>query len=51
VETIRRWRNPRGRPGYPAAARLLVTADAGGPQLKTLPELTAYAQEHGIART
>jgi hypothetical protein len=31
VETIRRWWNARGRPDYPAARRLLVTADAGGP--------------------
>ena len=30
VETIRRWWNARGRLDYPAAARLLVTADAGG---------------------
>jgi hypothetical protein len=30
VETIRRWWNARGRLDYPAAGRLLVTADAGG---------------------
>jgi hypothetical protein len=30
VETIRRWWNARGRGDYPAARRLLVTADAGG---------------------
>jgi Rhodopirellula transposase DDE domain len=30
VETIRRWWNARGRADYPAAGRLLVTADAGG---------------------
>jgi hypothetical protein len=30
VETIRRWWNARGRGDYPAAGRLLVTADAGG---------------------
>jgi hypothetical protein len=30
VETIRRWWNARGRHDYPAAGRLLVTADAGG---------------------
>ena len=29
VETIRRWWNARGRLDYPAAARLLVTANAG----------------------
>ena len=30
VETIRRWWNARGQLDYPAAGRLLVTADAGG---------------------
>jgi Rhodopirellula transposase DDE domain len=30
VETIRRWWSARGRLDYPAARRLLVTADAGG---------------------
>jgi hypothetical protein len=30
VESIRRWRDGRGRAGYPAARRLLITADAGG---------------------
>jgi hypothetical protein len=30
VESIRRWWNARGRQDYPAASRLLVTADAGG---------------------
>jgi hypothetical protein len=30
VETIRRWWTARGRLDYPAAGRLLVTADAGG---------------------
>jgi hypothetical protein len=30
VETIRRWWNARGSLDYPAAGRLLVTADAGG---------------------
>jgi hypothetical protein len=30
VETVRRWWNARGRLDYPAARRLLVTADAGG---------------------
>jgi DDE family transposase len=30
VETIRRWWNARGRLDYPAAGRLLITADAGG---------------------
>jgi len=30
VETIRRWWKARGRLDYPAAGRLLITADAGG---------------------
>lgn len=30
VETIRRWWRSMGRPAYPQAARLLITADAGG---------------------
>jgi hypothetical protein len=30
VESIRRWWRARGSPGYPAATRLLITADAGG---------------------
>jgi transposase len=30
VESIRRWWRGRGSAGYPAARRLLVTADAGG---------------------
>jgi hypothetical protein len=30
VESIRRWWNATGRADYPAAGRLLVTADAGG---------------------
>jgi Rhodopirellula transposase DDE domain len=30
VATIRRWLEQTGRVSYPAAARLLVTADAGG---------------------
>jgi len=30
VETIRRWWDARGRADYPAARRLLITADAGG---------------------
>jgi hypothetical protein len=30
VESVRRWWNARGRADYPAAGRLLVTADAGG---------------------
>ena len=30
VESIRRWWNAAGRGDYPAARRLLITADAGG---------------------
>jgi transposase len=30
VESIRRWWHGQGRTGYPAARRLLITADAGG---------------------
>lgn len=30
VETIRRWWRTMGRPTYPEATRLLITADAGG---------------------
>src|SRR6266581_9391022 len=30
VESIRRWWQAVGSPGYPAAGRLLITADAGG---------------------
>jgi DDE family transposase/DDE superfamily endonuclease len=30
VESIRRWWQAAGKPGYPAAGRLLITADAGG---------------------
>jgi Rhodopirellula transposase DDE domain len=30
VESVRRWWNSRGRGDYPAAGRLLVTADGGG---------------------
>jgi transposase len=30
VETIRRWWRTMGRPSYPQATRLLITADAGG---------------------
>ena len=30
MESIRRWWRARGQDGYPAASRLLITADAGG---------------------
>jgi hypothetical protein len=55
VETIRRWWNARGRGDYPAARRLLVTADAGGSNgyrtraWKT--QLAALAVETGLEIT
>jgi hypothetical protein len=30
VESIRRWCHGQGETAYPQAARLLITADAGG---------------------
>ena len=30
VESVRRWWQAVGKPGYPGATRLLITADAGG---------------------
>jgi len=55
VEPIRRWWTGAGRGDYPAARRLLVTTDAGGPggyrarAWKT--ELAAFALEAGLAIT
>ena len=55
VESIRRWWHARGRADYPAAGRLLITADAGGSNgyrtraWKT--ELAALALETGLAIT
>jgi hypothetical protein len=55
VESIRRWWNARGRADYPAAGRLLITADAGGPNgyrtraWKT--ELAALALQTGLEIT
>ncbi|MGW3466306.1 ISAzo13 family transposase, partial [Streptomyces olivaceoviridis] len=52
VASIRRWWQARGRHDYPAAARLLITADAGGSNgyrtraWKT--ELAALAAETGL---
>ncbi|MCZ4611539.1 ISAzo13 family transposase [Streptomyces sp. Lzd4kr] len=52
VASIRRWWQARGRRDYPAAARLLITADAGGSNgyrtraWKT--ELAALAAETGL---
>jgi hypothetical protein len=55
VASIRRWWHARGRPDYPAASRLLITADAGGSNgyrtraWKT--ELAALAAESGLTIT
>ena len=52
VESIRRWWRTMGRPLYPDAARLLVTADAGGSNGARLRlwklELQRLADEIGI---
>ena len=55
VESIRRWWNGAGRDRYPAARRLLITADAGGSNgyraraWKT--ELAAFARDSGLEIT
>jgi len=55
VESIRRWWKVMGQAAYPAARRLLITADAGGSNSyrtrawKT--ELAAFALETGLAVT
>jgi hypothetical protein len=55
VESIRRWWDSAGETAYPGAARLLVTADAGGSNgyrtraWKT--ELAAFALQAGLAVT
>jgi hypothetical protein len=55
VESIRRWWNAAGQAGYPAARRLLVTADAGGSNgYRTRAwkaELAALAVETGLEIT
>ena len=52
VESIRRWWNGIGRAAYPAAGRLLITADAGGSNgYRTRAwkaELAALALETGL---
>ena len=52
VETIRRWWRSMGRPAYPQATRLLVTADAGGSNGARLRlwkvELQKFADETGL---
>ncbi|HEY2832900.1 MAG TPA: ISAzo13 family transposase, partial [Sporichthyaceae bacterium] len=55
VESIRRWWTARGRLDYPAATRLLITADAGGSNGHRYrvwkSELAALAAETGLAIT
>jgi Rhodopirellula transposase DDE domain len=55
VESVRRWWNAAGREEYPAARRLLVTADAGGSNgYRTRAwkaELAALAVETGLEIT
>ena len=52
VETIRRWWRTMGRPAYPQAVRLLITADAGGSNGSRLRlwkvELQKLADETGL---
>jgi len=52
VETIRRWWRSMGRPSYPQATRLLITADAGGSNGSRLRlwkvELQKLADETGL---
>jgi hypothetical protein len=52
VATIRRWWQEVGRPAYPQARRLLITADAGGSNgYRTRAwkaELAAFAAESGL---
>ncbi len=55
VESIRRWWQAMGAAAYPAARRLLVTADAGGSNSYRTrawkAELAAFALESGLAVT
>jgi Rhodopirellula transposase DDE domain len=55
VATLRRWWEQVGRGAYPAAERLLVTADAGGSNGYRLrlwkTELARFAAETGLAVT
>jgi hypothetical protein len=60
VESIRRWWQYMGRPVYPEASRLLITADAGGDPLALwsaqrdmqngapLGDVDLVAREHGV---
>jgi len=55
VESVRRWWQAMGRAAYPRAARLLITADAGGSNgYRTRAwkaELAAFALDSGLAVT
>jgi hypothetical protein len=55
VESIRRWWTAMGQAAYPRAARLLITADAGGSNSYRTrawkAELAAFALETGLAVT
>ncbi|MFD3782277.1 ISAzo13 family transposase [Streptomyces sp. NPDC058612] len=55
VSSIRRWWQARGRRDYPAASRLLITADAGGSNSYRYrlwkAELAAFAAESGLMVT
>src|SRR6266550_5285141 len=55
VESIRRWWCARGRDDYPGAARLLITADAGGSNSYRYrvwkSELAALAAQTGLVIT
>jgi Rhodopirellula transposase DDE domain len=55
VESIRRWWRARGQEDYPGAARLLITADAGGSNSYRYrvwkSELAALAAETGLVIT
>ena len=52
VESIRRWWNTVGKPAYPHARRLLITADSGGSNGSRLrlwkTELAAFAGQAGL---
>src|SRR5258706_7016784 len=55
VESIRRWRDDAGRAAYPAARRLLITADSGGSDSSRTRawkhELAALALQTGLQIT
>ncbi len=55
VETLRRWWHAMGQPAYPAAKRLLITADCGGSNGARLRlwkwELQRLADETGLEIT